>query len=489
MKILFVCCLVGLISYTHAQPIALHPENPHYFIYKEQPTVLITSAEHYGAVINTAFDYEKYLHTLQQDGMNYTRIFTGSYVEVPGSFGIQNNTLSPATGEFLAPWQRTNEKGLYEGEGKFDLSAWNPDYFQRLKDFVSAANSRGIIVEVTLFCATYRDDYWVRHPFNPGNNVNQLGTLARKDFNTLKNEKSVKFQKSLVEKIVTELNEFDNIFYEISNEPWSDNEEEALFLLKTVRPNADKLNWMMWAHAAQPGTLDWQREIATIIKETEQNLFKQHLIAQNYSNFKQSLQAVKSDISIINFHYAWPEAVAMNYGWERPIGFDESGFAGSADTTYLEQAWAFIMAGGAIFNNLDYSFYVGAEDGTGNNKINEAPGRGSPQLRQQLKFLHDFLKSFDFVRLKPAQEVIYHAPGMVGQAMAEAGKQYAIFLSGKPGGAIKLNLPVGEYAYSFLYPDTGQILTEGEVEGAINSVYLSLPKGYHRLALRLVAIP
>ena len=37
-------------------PIQLHPENPHYFLYKGKPLALITSAEHYGALLNLDFD-------------------------------------------------------------------------------------------------------------------------------------------------------------------------------------------------------------------------------------------------------------------------------------------------------------------------------------------------------------------------------------------------------------------------------------------------
>ncbi len=33
-------------------PIALHPDNPHYFIWRGEPTILITSGEHYGALLN-----------------------------------------------------------------------------------------------------------------------------------------------------------------------------------------------------------------------------------------------------------------------------------------------------------------------------------------------------------------------------------------------------------------------------------------------------
>ena len=35
-----------------AKPIRLHPDNPHYFQYRGKPVILITSAEHYGAVLN-----------------------------------------------------------------------------------------------------------------------------------------------------------------------------------------------------------------------------------------------------------------------------------------------------------------------------------------------------------------------------------------------------------------------------------------------------
>jgi hypothetical protein len=84
-------------------PISLHPDNPHYFNYQGKPTILITSAEHYGAVINLEFDYKVYLDELQSKGLNLTRIFTGAYVEPPGAFNITSNTGSCVRG-FVCPW-------------------------------------------------------------------------------------------------------------------------------------------------------------------------------------------------------------------------------------------------------------------------------------------------------------------------------------------------------------------------------------------------
>src|SRR5947208_10114889 len=54
-----------------SEPIKHHPANPHYYLFNGQPTILITSAEHYGGVINKGFDYVKYFDALKAYGMNY----------------------------------------------------------------------------------------------------------------------------------------------------------------------------------------------------------------------------------------------------------------------------------------------------------------------------------------------------------------------------------------------------------------------------------
>src|SRR4051812_1268980 len=77
------------------EPISLHPSNPHYFLYHGRPTILITSGEHYGAVLNLDFDQVRYLDQLADDSLNLTRLFTGAYVEPQGAFNISGNTLAP----------------------------------------------------------------------------------------------------------------------------------------------------------------------------------------------------------------------------------------------------------------------------------------------------------------------------------------------------------------------------------------------------------
>lgn len=122
-------------------PIALHTQNPHYFTYQGKTTALITSGEHYGAVLNLDFDYKKYLQTLADEGMNYTRIFTGTYYEIVGDFNIEKNNLAPKRDRYIGPWPEAERD-----KSKFDLSKWNEAYFARLKNFLSEAGKHGIML-------------------------------------------------------------------------------------------------------------------------------------------------------------------------------------------------------------------------------------------------------------------------------------------------------------------------------------------------------
>src|SRR5215216_5865600 len=137
------------------KPLALHPENPHYFLFRGKTAVLVGSTEHYGAVMNLDFDYVKYLDELARHGLNLTRTFSGTYREVPASFGITDNTLSPQN--YVGPWPAN-------ASGKFDLTKYDEKYFERLKGFVSEASKRGIVVEYVLFCTLYNDALWNVNP-------------------------------------------------------------------------------------------------------------------------------------------------------------------------------------------------------------------------------------------------------------------------------------------------------------------------------------
>jgi hypothetical protein len=464
--------------------LALHPDNPHYFIYRGQPTVLVGSGEHYGAVLNADFDDEAYLATLASDGLNLTRTFVGSYVERSGDFGIEQNTLAPAPGRALVPWARSEEPGYALGGNKFDLDRWDPAYFERLHGFVEAAREAGVFVEVTLF-SSYYGGGWEQSPLHVSNNINGVGDVPKERANTLDNGNLRERQEALVRKIVLELKDADNVYFEIQNEPWADRSVTVDILHPYIEPDEMKHEGMFWQNRvdlADAASLEWQAWIASVIVDQEEEQGSRHLIAQNYANFRYPLEDVDPAISIVNFHYAWPEAALLNQALERAIGFDESGFAGREDATYRRQAWEFLLSGGATFSHLDYSFAVGHEDGAASYP---APGGGSPALRRQLGVLKAFLDDLDLPAMTPRPDLVVAAPGAYVRCIADPGGSYALYVAGDGDSTLTLEMPPGHYRSEWVDVFTGEVVGSGVVDHAGGHASFESPPYGTDIALRI----
>ncbi len=461
MKPLISLLLVAVAQTAlHAAPISLHPENPHYFRFHDKPTVLITSGEHYGAVLNPDFDYVRYLNALAADGLNLTRTFSGAYAEPQSAFNIAENTLAPKEGRLLSPWARSAQAGYANGGNKFDLQKWDPAYFARLKDFVAQAGRRGVVVEFTLFCPMYEDSQWKLSPMNAANNVNGVGAIGRNDVHTLdKNGGLLAVQEALVRKIVAELRDAENLCYEICNEPYFGGV-----------------------------TLEWQHHIADVITDAEKGFRHRHLITQNIANGSKKIEQPHPAVSVFNFHYANPpETVGLNYGLNKVIGDNETGFKGTGDDHYRMEAWEFILAGGGLYNNLDYSFTVGHEDGTFQYPPDQ-PGGGNPGFRKQIKRLKDFIHGFEFVKMKPARNLIREPLPKDArcQVLAETGRQYAAYFRGAPKFAFTLDLPKGNYRVLWLDVVNGREVTPPPLVHPGGAVHFRIPDDLNECALKIV---
>ena len=215
--------LALLLSAAPAEPIRLDPKNPHYFLFHGKAVALISSGEHYGAVMNADFDYHRYLATLEAEGMNYTRLFGGSYRELPAQVVRHSAQYAGARARTIHRAVGASDTPGYEGGGnKFDLDRWNPEFFARYRDFLSEAAKRGIVVEVTLFSSHYQEMQWKISALNPANNVNGTDAIDWKKLHTLENGNILAHQERYTRKLVREANAFDNVIFEIQNEPWSD---------------------------------------------------------------------------------------------------------------------------------------------------------------------------------------------------------------------------------------------------------------------------
>ncbi len=457
-----------------AEPLRLHPENPHYFLFRGKPTILITSAEHYGPVLNLDFNYLPYLDELAKHGFNQTRIFTGTYLEVSSDELGPDNTLAPRPERYCSPWPRSATPGAGDGGNKFDLQQWNPEYFARLKDFITQAGQRGVVVEVVLFCSYYRESMWNVSPLKAGNNVQGIGKISHRQAHALKDQELTAAQETLVRKIVAELKDFDNVYYEICNEPYH--------------------GWV---------AKEWNDRMVAVIVEAEKAFPHPHLIAQNVGEGEgmrpegnRKIGQPNPHISIFNFHYAYPpDLIAMNYGLDKVIGDDETGFRGTADEPYRTEGWDFLIAGGAVYSNLDFSFTCKRPTGDGPSIFNKTGG--SAALRNQLRILKEFMEGFDFIRMKPDNAVI-KSSRFVGppaasppvqptaRALVEPGKAYAIYLRGGNQAELVVDLPSGDYRAEWVNTKTGKVDQAEDFSHRAGDKTLASPTYAEDIALRIM---
>jgi hypothetical protein len=477
MRLLLVSLLLVVSSiaapavFLGAEPIRLHPENGHYFEWRGKPTILVTSGEHYGALLNLDFDFVRYLSALEKDGLNHTRVFSGTYREQRGGHGIADNTLAPEKGRYLSPWKRSDQPGYFHGGNKFDLREYDPEYFHRLRELLTEAEKRSIVVEFTLFCPLYTDGEWDVSPFNVRNNVNGIGNWPRDETMTLKHPEVVKVQEDFVRKVVRELNEFENLYYEICNEPYQRNVPA-----------------------------DWELRMLEALREAQRDLPRRHLISLNVANGAKDVKTPPEGVSIFNFHYCVPpNAVKMNYGLNKLIGENETGFRGKHDFLYRSEGWDFLLAGGGLYNSLDYSFTVGHP--AGDLREFQAPGGGSPELRVQLGVLKRFLEQFDFVRMIPDEETVRKlSDGLAARALSRRGEDYAIyvrvpiqkhpkkiedFLRTGISAKLTLQLPTGMYRAEWINTLNGATEKTDEWEQASDDKELNSPKFDNDVAVRI----
>jgi len=456
-------------------------KNPHYFHYKGKEILLITSGEHYGAIISSHFDYVKYLDMLAEYKCNYTRIYPGAMVEPPYVW-MSEDMMAPGE-HTIVPWARSNEPGYIGGGNKFDLNRWDTDYFARLRDFLIEADKRDIIVEICFFNCM-QEKYWEYSPLHKDANIQGVGDCDRVTVQTLDNEPLVREQMRYIEKLIVETNDFDNILYEFVDEP------------TTALTHSHKA--YLWI----------DKQIETAIA-TESKLPKKHLLAQqleigvDFACDDRVAVIVTQYISLCWRQVGGVPALNSCYVYNKPIELNETAYIGSwvkenqHDVVALSrlEAWEFMVGGGASFNQLN-GYFVPSNP-SGENEFNRKILAGLRQLRT-------FLESFDFVKMTRDRETVRKSSiGASVNMISEKGRQYAMYIhhsfpvfsngsyyEPSYGGyepVLTLRLEKGDYTVTFIEPATLRTLKEVAVKSDGGETMLPCPRYDLDLAVKIIA--
>jgi len=366
--------------------IAIDTNNPRYFTWRGAATALLSSGEHYGALLNLDFDYRAYLAALAADGFNLAQIFSGTYVEPdadldnpPGS-NIDGNTLSPRNNSYLSPW------GIAKGSTKLNLTEYNSTYFERLVALAAAADERGVVLEVSLFCG-YEVGHaavWRASPFNPANNVQGVPVEPRQLYSLSAPAELLSVQMEAARRIVRALRPFDNVLVQLAFMPSALGSDEGRAWgrsLAAVVAAADPLRLLV-APAA------WA-------------------LPQPHADF-------------VHRPTARPQTAA------RPVLADSWGTLCANDSigafgVYLGAYWGWLLGGGAGLYNVDFSYTIGHEAGTRRDNYTRVTPSGAA-YRAMVRAAAGFARALPLGRLEPRTDwVSPPLPSLAPRATTAAG--------------------------------------------------------------------
>jgi hypothetical protein len=168
----------------------------------------------------TGIDYNTWLDYLDTRGVNYHKLWMP---ETARQWADVDHYFDPL------PYQRTGPGNAADGRPKFDLTQFNQEYFDRLRQRALLAGNRGHYVVVKFFEGWQIDihgyyyypfDY---HWFNSANNINSINGDPDADRNgeetrDLAQTAIVAYQQAYIHKTIDTLNDLDNVLWEISNE-------------------------------------------------------------------------------------------------------------------------------------------------------------------------------------------------------------------------------------------------------------------------------
>jgi hypothetical protein len=250
-------------------PLHVNRANPLYFSDSVGKPVFLTGSHTWGNLQDYRYssnkspapmDFTAYLQFLRQHQHNFFRLW------------VWESAMNPGAKQSIIyydpmPYQRRGPAAALDGEPQFDLTQFNPAYFERLRRRVQAAGDAGIYVSVMLFNGfsiegkgNVGGDPWQGHPFNPKNNMNGLDGLNGTSTHTLSNAAVTSFHEAYIRKVIDTVSDLDNVLYEISNEDTASPADTAwqyhmIRFIKTYESSKPKQH-PVGMTAAWPGTDD-----------------------------------------------------------------------------------------------------------------------------------------------------------------------------------------------------------------------------------------
>ncbi|MCB0688392.1 MAG: DUF4038 domain-containing protein, partial [Saprospiraceae bacterium] len=425
------------------------PSNPNYFTDDSGEAIFLTGShtwenfqDIYSEENMPKLDWEEYLNMMEDKDHNFMRFWVWEH-----PYGASWSTMPIQIDPM--PYRRTGPGLAFDNLLKFDLTQWNEQYFQRLRDRVIEAGQRGIYVSIMLFQGWSLNkmglkdvDPFNSHPFNLVNNINGVEVAEKgvdKDghptLHSLDNPKVLAFQEAYVKKVIESVNDLDNVLYEIINEG---------------------------------GTIEWCYHMIRYIREVEAKKPKQHMIGLGTRITPTMLNKILWDSPADYISPTWeppdwaaPGADAVDdYGSNPPINKGDK--VCIIDTDHLwgyggNYVWAwksFLRGLNPIFMDswkripgkmklpeMDWAFVTG-----GINRLDRDYPDYEP-LRDNMGYINRFAKQVDLKNMKPHADL-----STTRYCLANPGQEYLIYFPPFSKGTVNLSDVSGDLDIVWFIP-------------------------------------
>lgn len=258
-----LACVISQLQSQINGTLKVDSKNPRYFTDNTGRLIYLTGSHTWENLQDMlikgdrSFDFAEYLEMMKKNGHNFMRMWM---FEQPLMASWTSDTINFDP----LPFARTGPGIARDGKPKFDLTKYNPSYFNRLRKRVIDAGKKNIYVSVMLFqgwCLD-RTGFGTGNPFpflpyHPANNINGISVPeTNEDFDDKPSLHSLQIspallqaQEAYVKKVIETVNDLDNVLYEIINEG---------------------------------GGTAWQYHMIRFIKKTESTMPKQHPVGMTH---------------------------------------------------------------------------------------------------------------------------------------------------------------------------------------------------------------
>ncbi len=310
------------------------------------------------------------------------------------------------------------------------------------------------------------------------------------------------WQEAHARRIVEHTQQYENVIYEICNEPGS-------FRTDADLPGADEVN-------------AWQSRMIDLVRGIQRESGRRHLIAGQQAffydpEFEQpaDLTFDALDFDVVNMHplpntsfrgrsydmgafmskqlklAAVRDFVLASYETPKPLNYDEDNVATrfldpEGWTVHRKRAWTTVLSG-AHYDMIDFSIIPGRETGT---------SESSRCIRTWMGHLSQFIHSVDLVRGRPLpiNWLLQQPEHTIASVLALEGEDYCIYLAddrereeadcGEPiEGVLEMVLPDGDFTVSTYAPSTGLYSPALPMRGGTS--VLDLPVFRHDVVIRI----